>query len=73
MINDNVIQPDPLEFSGTKIPPKEYTWTEPWLQQHIQQNTALYGINKKKGSSSWPREMPGKGRRNEWVGGGTLS
>jgi len=25
----------PPELPGTKLPPKEYTWTDPWLHPHM--------------------------------------
>ncbi|KRX28856.1 hypothetical protein T09_10436 [Trichinella sp. T9] len=25
----------PSEFPGTKLPTKEYTWRDPWLQLHM--------------------------------------
>jgi hypothetical protein len=32
--NNNINQPDPPEFPGTKPPTKEHTWRNPWLQLH---------------------------------------
>jgi hypothetical protein len=31
----NFNSPDHPEFLGTKIPTKEYTWRDPWLQIHM--------------------------------------
>ena len=33
--NSNINQPDTLELPGTKLPTKEYTWSDPWLQPHM--------------------------------------
>jgi hypothetical protein len=33
--NNNINQPDFLELPGTKLPIKEYTWRDPWLQLHM--------------------------------------
>jgi len=33
--NNNINQPDILEFLGTKPPTKEYTWKDPWLHPHM--------------------------------------
>jgi hypothetical protein len=32
------------EIPGTKLPTKEYTWRDPWLQPHILQRMALSDI-----------------------------
>jgi hypothetical protein len=31
MKNNNINQPEPPEFPGTKPSTKEYTWRDPWL------------------------------------------
>jgi hypothetical protein len=31
MKSNNVNQPDPPEFPGTKAPTKKYTYSDPWL------------------------------------------
>jgi hypothetical protein len=33
--NNNINQPDPPELTETKLPSKEYTWRDPWLQLHM--------------------------------------
>jgi hypothetical protein len=33
--NNNINQPDHPELPGTKLPTKEYTCRDPWLQPHI--------------------------------------
>ena len=42
-------QPVTPELPGTKPPTKEYTWRDPWLQLHMQQRMALYGISGRRG------------------------
>jgi hypothetical protein len=32
---NNISHPDPPELSGTKLPTKEYTWRDQWLQPNI--------------------------------------
>ena len=34
---NNINQLDPPELPGTKLPTKEYTWRDQWLQLHMQQ------------------------------------
>jgi len=48
----------PPELSGTKPPTKEYTWSNPWLQQHMKQTMALSGISERKGPWSCEGLMP---------------
>ena len=33
--NNNMNHPVPPELPGTKLPTKEYTWRDPWLQLHM--------------------------------------
>jgi hypothetical protein len=33
--NKNINQPEPPELPGVKLPTKEYTWRDPWLQLHM--------------------------------------
>jgi hypothetical protein len=33
--NNNNNQPDSSELPGTKLPTKEYTWSNPWLQLYM--------------------------------------
>jgi hypothetical protein len=47
--NNNINQPDPQDFLGTKPPTKEYTW----LQLHRQKRMALSCINRR---GSWSYE-----------------
>jgi hypothetical protein len=35
----------PSEIPGTKLPTKEYTWSDPWLQPHMYQRMDLLSIN----------------------------
>jgi hypothetical protein len=72
--NNNINQPVPSEFSGTKPPTKEYKWRDPWLQLHMYQRMALFVINGRTGPLSCEGSMPqcrrmqGKGSRSGWVG-----
>jgi hypothetical protein len=67
-------QPVLPELPGTKPLTKKYTWRDSWLQTHMNQRIALWGINERKGSWSCEGSMPqcmgipGKGSKNEWVG-----
>jgi hypothetical protein len=66
--NNNMNQPVPSEFPGTKAPTKEYTWRDPWLQLHMLQRMALWDINERRGpwscegSMSQCRRIPGSGK-----------
>ena len=40
---NNVNQPDTAELPGTKAPSKAYTWSNPWLQQNMEQKMDLVG------------------------------
>jgi hypothetical protein len=33
--NNNINSPELPELPGTKPPTKQYTWRDPWLQQHM--------------------------------------
>jgi hypothetical protein len=33
--NNNINQPVPTDFQGSKPPTKENTWRHPWLQLHL--------------------------------------
>jgi hypothetical protein len=33
--NNNINQPVPLELPGSKLPTKENTWKDPWLQTYM--------------------------------------
>jgi hypothetical protein len=67
-------QPVPPELPVTKLPTKEYTWMDPWLQLHMQQRMALLAINGRRGpwscegSMSQCRGMLEPGSRSGWVG-----
>jgi hypothetical protein len=39
----------PQEFPGTRLPTKEYTWTDPWLWQHMWQRMAFLDISGRRG------------------------
>jgi hypothetical protein len=47
--NNNINQPDPPKLPGTKPPIKECTWSDPWLQLHMQQRIILLGISGRRG------------------------
>jgi len=67
-------QPPLPEHPGTKLPTKEYTWSDPWLQLHMWQRMALSGINGRGRSESCEGLMPqhrgiiGRWDRGGWVG-----
>jgi hypothetical protein len=41
---NNVKLPYPQETVGTRPPTKRYTWRGPWLQPHMWQRMALFGV-----------------------------
>jgi hypothetical protein len=72
--NNNINQPDPPELPGTKLPSKEYTWRDSWLQPHKQQRMmVLSGIDGRRGPWSYEgltpqwRGMPEQGGGSGWV------
>jgi hypothetical protein len=76
---NNINQPNPPEFPGTKPPTKEYTWRDPgyscissrgWPCQASMGGEALGFV--KAGCPSI-RRMPGQRIRSRWVGKGTSS
>jgi hypothetical protein len=46
---NNINQPVFPELSGSKPQTKEYTWRDPWLQQHVYQKMVLSDNNGRKG------------------------
>ena len=78
-INQPGPPPPPSELPGTKLPTKEYTWRDPWIQLPMQQRMALSGINVTRIPWSYEglmpkcRGMPGQGGGSVLVGGETPS
>jgi hypothetical protein len=56
--NNIINQPYSPELPETKLPTKDYTWRDSWLQVHMQQKIDFFGINGRRGPWFCGDSMP---------------
>lgn len=77
--NNSINQTYTPQLQRTKLPTKKFTWSDPWLQLHMQQKMALSGINGKRDPFSYyslrhqHRALLGLWSRSECLGSGAPS